>query len=217
MRRFRTTSRQFTATAKWLHWLTAFLLFSIIAYAWQFPFMAPQDRAEGIPVHLSIGVLVLILTLLRLAWRGASPPPALPQSSPGWVRIGSGIGHFGLYALILVQAALGIWMAAVSPLDIRFFNGFNLSDLAPANALALDRLRQMHLVCAVLLTMIIIGHICAAIWHHIILRDDVLVRMLPFGGLWQKLSAPARRLQTRFPSRQFAHWPKRTGLEGRRT
>jgi cytochrome b561 len=209
MRKLRTTTRQFTLTAKWLHWLVAFFMLSVIPVAWSFAFVAPEDRAGAIPVHVSIGLIVVFLTLLRLAWRGVAPPPPIPAGTPGWVERGAKIGHFLLYALILVQGVLGIWMAALSPVDVRFFNLFDLSELAPASKGSVAALRQIHFAVACLLTATIFGHVAGALWHHFLLRDDVLIRMLPFSGLWQRLSAPDRARARRFPSLHFDNWPKR--------
>lgn len=209
MRKMRTISRQFSLTAKWLHWLVAFLMLSVLGAAWSFAFVDPLDRAGAIPVHVSIGLIVVLLTLVRLAWRKASPPPPIPAATPRWMQRGADIGHFLLYALILAQGVLGIFMAALSPVDIRLFNGFNLSELAPASAGSVAGLRQIHFAVACLLTATIFGHIMAALWHHFVLRDDVLIRMLPFGGLWQRLQGPERAREARFPSLQFDNWPKR--------
>lgn len=214
MHPMRSVSRQFTTTAKWLHWLVAFLMLSVLSAAWSFAFTAPADRAEAIPVHVSIGLIMVFLTLLRLAWRSASAPPEVPPATPTWARRGAKIGHFLLYALILVQGVLGIWMAALSPVDIRFFNGFDLSALAPASAGSVAGLRQIHFAVACLLTITLFGHVAGALWHHFVLRDDVLIRMLPFGGLWQRLQEPQRALQSRFPSLNFHNWPKRLRARG---
>lgn len=207
--KMRSYTRQFSATAKWLHWLVAFLLLSIVSVAWRFPFIAPADRAGAIPVHVSIGAIVVVLTLLRLAWRKVSPPPPVPRGTPAWMAIGARFGHRALYGLLIVQGVLGLWLAALSPVDIRIFNGWNLSALAPANSAMLDLLRPLHLLVAIVLTLTIVGHILAALWHHFVVRDDILQRMLPFGGLWQRLVLEERVRNRRFPSRRFANWPKR--------
>jgi cytochrome b561 len=211
MQKLRIYTRQFTVIAKWLHWLIALLMLSVLGAAWNFAFQAPEDRAGAIPVHVSIGLIVVLLTLLRLAWRKAAPPPPIPQTTPGWMQRGAAIGHFLLYALILLQGVLGIWMAALSPVDIRFFNMFNISELAPASAGSVAALRQIHFAVACLLTATIAAHVLAAFWHHFVLRDDVLIRMLPFGGLWQRLAEPDRERTTRFPSQYLDNWPKRLG------
>jgi cytochrome b561 len=205
----RTYTGQFTLTAKWLHWLVAMLMISVLSVAWSFAFVAPEDRAEAIPVHVSIGVIVVLLTLIRLAWRKASPPPPIPPATPGWIQRGASVGHFLLYGLILLQGVLGLWMAALSPVGIRFFNMFNLSELSEASAGSIIALRQVHFAVACLLTATVVAHVAAALWHHFVLRDDVLIRMLPFSGFWQKLNQPERDRAERFPSTQFENWPKR--------
>jgi cytochrome b561 len=144
MQKLRIYTRQFTVTAKWLHWLIALLMLSVLGAAWSFAFQAPEDRAGAIPVHVSIGLIVVLLTLLRLAWRKAARPPPIPQTTPGWMQHGAAVGHFLLYVLILLQGVLGIWMAALSPVDIRFFNMFDISELAPASAGSVAALRQIH-------------------------------------------------------------------------
>lgn len=205
----RLRTQQFSTGAKWLHWLVAFFMLSIIPVALGFAGVAPADRAEAIPVHASIGLLVLFLTLARLGWRAVYPPPAIPEGSPDWVKRGAGVGHFLLYTLILWQGALGIWMASSSTSGIRFFNMFNLAELAPANPGVIEILRPLHLAGAWLLVAVLIGHVGGALWHHLKLRDDVLVRMLPFGGLWQRLTAADYARQWRFPGSQGGNWPKR--------
>lgn len=205
----RLRTRQFSTGAKWLHWLVAVLLMLIVPTAVKFSFVAPVDRADAIPVHASLGLLVMMLTLVRLAWRAVYPPPATPDTTPAWAKRAAGAGHWALYALILWQATLGIWMAASSTSGIRFFNMFNLAELAPANSELIDWLRPLHLAGAWLLVLALVGHVAGALWHHLKLRDDVLVRMLPFGGLWQRLTAHEYAQQWRFPSTHLKNWPKR--------
>jgi cytochrome b561 len=204
----RTRTAQFTTTAKWLHWIVAFFMISIISVALPFTFMDRADRAEAIPVHVSIGVIVVALTLVRLGWRKIAPPPAHPNDSPRWVKSGAKIGHWLLYALILWQGALGLWMAASSPVDIRFFNGFNISALAPASPEMVEMLRPWHRLGGWAFSAVLIGHVLGALWHHYLLKDDVLVRMLPFSGFWQRLSDEGRPADWRMPAQNELEWPK---------
>ena len=204
----RPISAQHCATAKWLHWIVAFLMLSIISVAWSFAFKAPLDRAEAIPTHVSIGLIVVLLTLIRLAWRKVSPLPPTPATAPRWTHNVASTGHWLLYALILFQGMIGIWMAALSPVDIRFFNTWDISALAPDSGGALVYLRRVHFAGASLLVIALAGHVAAALWHHFVLRDDVLIRMLPFSVLWQRVTAPMRGRAWRFPSSNGQNWPK---------
>ncbi len=204
----RTRSAQFTTTAKWLHWIVAFFMVSVLSVALPFTFMDRADRAEAIPVHVSIGIIVVVLTLIRLGWRKVSPPPPHPETSPGWTKSGAKIGHWLLYALILWQGVLGLWLAASSSVDIRFFNSFNISELAPANPELVQMLRPWHRLGAFVFTAVLIGHVAGALWHHLKLKDDVLIRMLPFGGLWQRMSDEGKPADWRTPTKNGFKWPK---------
>ena len=192
---------QYPATAKWLHWLAALLLLSVLSAAWGFAFEDAADRASAIPFHASIG---LALVFLVIAGRAARRTMASPQP----VSAFASFGQAALSALILLQGVLGLWMAALSPIDIRFFNGFDLSALGTADADAIARLRPVHFANACLVTLLLAGHVTVALWHHFVRRDDVLIRMLPFSGLWQRLNAPARAQAWRFPSLTGQNWPR---------
>jgi cytochrome b561 len=188
----RIRTAQFTTGAKWLHWLVAVLLISIISVAIGFSYLDPADRAEALPVHVSLGLIVLALTFFRLGWRAVFPPPEVPPGAPAWTRAGAQAGHFMLYALVLFQGALGILMAAASPVDIRFFNGADISALAPPDPALIATLAPLHLAGAWLFAAVLVGHVLGALWHHLVLRDDVLLRMLPFSGLADRINAEHR-------------------------
>lgn len=207
-RQRRARTSQFTTTAKSLHWIVAFFTFSVLWAALPFSFLDPADRAEAIPAHASVGLIILMLTFVRLGWRAVSPPPAHPKGSPGWSAIGAKVGHWLLFALLLWQATLGLWMAASSPVDIRFFNDFDISALAPANPNLIAIIRPLHYWGAWLFTLVLIGHVLGALWHHFVARDDVLIRMLPFGGLWQRMSDRGQPPAWRMPTRNGFAWPK---------
>lgn len=98
-------------------------------------------------------------------------------------------------------------MASASPVALRFFNGFNVSALAPANLDLIESLRPLHAAGAWLFTALVIGHIIGALYHHVWLRNDVLIRMLPFSGLAQVIADKSRIPAWRTPSAGNANWP----------
>jgi cytochrome b561 len=200
---------QFSASAKWLHWLVVFFMFSLIAEAMVFKWVPPEERATAIPAHVAVGLIILGLTLARLAVRAVMPPPPLPVDSQPWMKLGAHVGHLLLYGIILYMAAIGIVMAAVSPVDIRVFSAFNISAFGPERPEWLPILRQFHFAGAVAFLLVLIGHVCAALWHHFVIRDDILIRMLPFSGLVQRTLAQGKIPAWRFPTSNKVDWHDR--------
>jgi cytochrome b561 len=198
-------NNQFKIGAKWLHWLVAFFMLNTIFEALSFKWTLPEDRALAIPAHVSVGMIVLGLTLVRLAYRGVNPPPHIPSSTPNWMKLGAGIGHFMLYALIFY-----IWMASISPVDIRIFSGFNLSAFGEADKEKLAILRQFHFAGALAFTATLVGHVGAALWHHFFLKDDVLTRMLPFSSFVSRVFDKGKPASWRFPSTNQVDWGRKS-------
>jgi superoxide oxidase len=203
-------SAQFSTAAKWCHWLVVFFLFSVMWEAFQFKWKLPQDRGAAVAVHVSIGVIVLAITLFRLALREVNPPPASPKTTPTWMKLGAKVGHLTLYGLFLGLALLGLWMAAISPVDVRLFSTYNVSALAPANPELLALLRPVHFAGSVLFALTILGHAFFALWHHFLLKDDVLVRMLPLSGFAQRVLAKGKLPAWRFPTTNGVNWGRKS-------
>ena len=73
----------------------------------------PRDW-QVMPVHKSVGLTVLVLTLARIAWRLAHPAPPLPADLQPWERIAANASHFLLYAFMLAMPLTG-WMMVSGP------------------------------------------------------------------------------------------------------
>lgn len=200
---------QFSTAAKWCHWLAVFFLFSLMSEAFGFKWKPAEYRGRAIPVHVAIGLIVLSITFVRLAVRQVLPPPPIPSGLSPFMKSGAKIGHSLLYVVFFYMATIGIMMAAMSPVDIRIFSGLNISALAPANPELLAILRSFHFAGALTFLALIIGHICAALWHHFILKDDVLVRMLPFSGFAQKVLDKGKMPNWRTPSANGVDWHRK--------
>ncbi len=76
--RVRAASARYTGTAQALHWIVVVLMFSVVPLAWvmvNMPQTAP-DRELVYTLHKSVGVTILALAVIRMAWRATHPPPA---------------------------------------------------------------------------------------------------------------------------------------------
>ena len=166
---------------KFFHWLIALLILVQFALGWlAVSWRLSPAKLDLFVWHKSIGVLVLALVLLRLAWRLLAPPaPALPAHMPPWERAAAHASHVLLYVLMLALPLSGWVVQSSSGMPFRIFRQWPLPVIqAPDKALS-DLAALVHLSLGIALATLLVVHIGAALRHHFIQRDEVLRRMLP--------------------------------------
>ena len=136
----------------------------------------------SIPLHKSIGITVLVLTIGRVAWRLTHRPPALPADIAPWER---GVAHatqWALYALLVVMPLSG-WAMSSNPERRRPLNWFGTVDIPylPVSPGGARLGHDAHEILGWLMLALVVLHVAAALRHHFLLRDNVLARMLPGG------------------------------------
>lgn len=183
MAQVRNTAESYGILAQALHWLVAALVFAQLGlglYAAALP--TGIERLRWLSRHKSLGLALLALVLLRLGWRAASAPPALPASMPQWER-GLALATHRLIYLLLVLAPLAGWMqASASGLSVNWFGLFVVPDLVPKSRSLAEIFKLAHLGCVTLLAAFVAGHVAAALRHALVLRDGVARRMMPWTG-----------------------------------
>ena len=189
-------SDRYSGVAMTLHWLIAALLVGNILLAWYFNTLTGLPKIPPIQTHKSIGITVLLLSLVRLAWRLSVPPPPLPPSVEGWSRLAAGAVYV-LFYFVMIGMPLSGWALSSASVIIRFkpillFGAVPwptltfLSHLPPAPMKqAHEAFVAVHGLLAKLAYALIALHIVAALRHLVLLRDGVMGRMVPF------LRAPA--------------------------
>jgi len=164
--------------AQTLHWLTLLLLGLQFGLAWS----APERLASPdvlISLHLSFGVLVLIVALARLAWRMVRPGPALPSDLPEWQRLGSQAVQILLYVLLIALPILGWLWAGERGWEVSLFGFATLPDLVSRGS-SFGRLAgNLHGLLSNVLLVLVGIHVLGALYHAAIRRDGVMQRMLP--------------------------------------
>ncbi len=174
-------SATYTRSAIALHWLVALIIlcsFPVGLYMVELP-LSPQ-KLKIYSWHKWAGVTVFLLALVRVAWRLSHPAPTLPPTMPDWQRRAAQITHVLLYALIVVIPLTGWLMSSAKGFQTVYFGVLAIPDLLGKNKELGDALALVHRVLNYTLAALVVGHVSAAIKHHIVDRDDVLVRMLPF-------------------------------------
>ena len=127
---------------------------------------------------------VLLLTLLRIAWRVTHRVPALPGGLRPWEIWLAGAVWRLFYVLLVLQPLVGWMLYSLSQHKSLFFGLFPIPDLffMPQVADAAgwkDILEGVHGFFAAAFAALIVLHVGAALKHHFVLRDAVLLRMAP--------------------------------------
>lgn len=170
---------RYTRTAIALHWLLALLVIAQIAWGWWMQGIAKMPvgpRVDAFNLHKSMGMLILALMLVRIAWRAGHPPPPLPRM-PRWQHLSARVSHVLLYVALVAQPVIGYLGSAWSGYPVRLF-GFALPAWAGSHPALKDAMSRAHLVVAIVLMAAISLHVAAAL-RHAAARDGVLARMLP--------------------------------------
>ncbi|MEL7537723.1 MAG: cytochrome b/b6 domain-containing protein [Pseudomonadota bacterium] len=127
--------------------------------------------------HKSVGITVLTLALLRLAWRLIAAPPKLPNTMPKWQVAASHISHWSLYILMFALPITGWLMSSAYGFSVSWFNLIQLPDFVEKAPALADRLEDIHEILAKTLFVIAVVHILGALKHAIVDKDGVLARM----------------------------------------
>ncbi|MEM7746009.1 MAG: cytochrome b [Pseudomonadota bacterium] len=168
-----------------LHWSMAGVLLYLLAIGvWGSRVLDDTDpeqlleKFSLIQTHKSWGALLLFLWVLRVAWRALTRPPAV--SSPVARAV-----HLAMYVLMFALPVTGWLMASASPLQDTWglknmvFGVFEMPDpFDPGSESLAETLKLAHGAVAALLSVLVVGHIAAALWHGLIMRDGVLKRMM---------------------------------------
>lgn len=177
----RNNEHRFGALAQSLHWTTVALVVALILVAlYMTGLPLGPDKIRVYNLHKSLGVLVLLLTLLRLFWRWASPPPPLPRDMAAWERQAAKASHFLLYLLLFAQPLAGIIHSWSANFPVVVFGAVTLPNLTGPNPDLKALLEILHAWMGWTLCGVFLAHAAAALRHHFLLKDDVLRRMLPW-------------------------------------
>jgi cytochrome b561 len=176
----RNTSSSWGNLSRAFHWVLGFTIIGMLAYGWWMNHIpARPDRYFYRSIHADIGYVVLLLTVLRLVWRGVNPTPALPDDTMRWQRIAARVSHGALYAITILVAMLG-WAhsGARTPDYSSWFGLFHVPQITSPDKAAAGAYEERHIFFAYVLLALIVLHLAAALWHHFIKRDRVAARMV---------------------------------------
>jgi cytochrome b561 len=170
---------EYGGIAKALHWLTVTLLLAQFLVAWTMPEIHRGTQPERlIKLHLSFGVIILVVVSLRLLWRFGHPVPLIGDNVPLWQYRGAQATHALFYLLLLGLPLMGWANASARGWTIDLFGLATLPRLLPTDSPLGRALGDIHILTSYALLALVGLHLAAALYHRFWLRDRVLSRML---------------------------------------
>ncbi|MFO1186047.1 MAG: cytochrome b [Alphaproteobacteria bacterium] len=179
----RNTKDSWGSLAKVFHWVIAVLVLGMIGfglYVHELP--RGPAKAELLAYHKSTGILILALMSARLLWRLVNPTPVLPPALKGWEKAVAAGTHWLLYGLVFLMPISGYVMTSAANVPFRFFQTFTVPLLVAPDRELFGMAHETHETVWIILAVALALHIGAALRHHLLLKDDVLIRMLPGKG-----------------------------------
>jgi cytochrome b561/polyisoprenoid-binding protein YceI len=180
-----------------LHWIIALaIVLQIVLANWRMSGPLTPASFAVIQLHKSIGITILLLSLVRLAWRLINPPPPEPEGLAGWERVLATAVHWGFYVIMIGMPLTGWLMVSASRIAVPTLlygvipwpNIPGVTHLAPAAKHAWQQVGETgHELLAYGLYVLLALHVAGALKHQLFSNDEpVLSRMAPgsVAGRW---------------------------------
>jgi len=186
------TSDRYGTIAKWLHWSTALLFlgaYCAVYYRHWFTEEKTPENWTALQLHLSFGVTVAVLVVLRIIWRNLN---SVPTQEPGskMAHLAAYLGHYALYAVMILMPLTGYIGTGVnteyfSLFEVEKFESTYLYQLIVTSWMGLDfktfeapiDFFHKEIMGKWIVWMLIVGHAVAAMYHHFIKKDRTLIKM----------------------------------------
>ena len=173
------TIQRYSGIAIAFHWLLAVMIvgsFCFGLYMTSLPFS--PHRLKLYNWHKWAGITILTLSALRLLWRLFHRPPGdLPM--PAWQRQAAHVTHWGLYLLFFAVPLVGWAYSSAAGFPVVVYGVLPLPDFVPVDKALADALKPWHATLAYALAALVLAHVAAALKHHFIDHDGLLLRMVP--------------------------------------
>ena len=178
---WRNDATRYGAVALALHWLAA----ACVALAWGLGTFLDDlpKRIEGkaLFVHMTAGLALLAIVLVRLGWRlgGNPPPPALPGPMSAWSEPLAHAVHWILYALMIAVPVTGIVLTFARGQALPILGLWEIASPWVRDRAFARSVKGVHELLANATLALAVLHVVAALVHHHLWKDDTLRRMLP--------------------------------------
>ena len=170
----------------WIHWITALVVACQVVVGFLFHRFYAEgtpERAEMLAWHKTIGAVILLLALLRLAVRLMNPPPPYPSDFPRWERAAAVWSHRLFYVLLIALPLTGLAAVSGRATDGTVHLLFGLSLPAIPGIPRDNEFEDVHMVLVWITLALLVIHVGAALKNQLASRTAVADRMPPFRAL----------------------------------
>ncbi|MEO6609834.1 MAG: cytochrome b [Aestuariivirga sp.] len=171
------TQARYSNIAILLHWLIAALMIYMLFWGEDLIRGAKDSFAPSI--HASIGISILVLSVIRLVWRLINPPPVQPGDSHGWQAKASEWVHWLFYALMIGIPLTGMADFGRQAARHPEIAGASIFGLFPVPQIPLQALGSLHGISTKLAIGLLILHVLGALKHQFWDKDRLINRMIP--------------------------------------
>jgi cytochrome b561 len=172
---------RYPATARWFHWITVVLVVVLGGLGVWMTSFEPKDEAFKdllYDIHESTGIVLFVIVALRLLRRLGNPPAPLPSRLPRTVRFTARTNHALMYAVLLVQPAVGFLAANAWGFPLTLAGLVPIPSPIGHDETLAAVLSAVHLWAAVLLLGLVALHLGGVAYHGLSRRDGVVRRMI---------------------------------------
>jgi cytochrome b561 len=170
---------QFTVLMRVLHWTMAAMVLTQLGIGVTMV-ASLADYHTIISIHRPLGAAILVLVVLRFVVRQVSPLPPFPPTMSRLERMAAMASEYTLYGLMFVLPLVGWGMLSAARYPIVLFGSVHLPFILPHDAMLYATLRRAHTVLAYLLFLAFLAHFGAILFHTLIVRDGMLLRIVPW-------------------------------------
>jgi cytochrome b561 len=177
---WRNSANRYGSLSIGLHWLMLLLIaavYACIELRGNFP--KGSDIREGLKTwHFMLGLSVLVLVVFRAAVHFVGDVPRIQPDPPKWQSLFAKAMHVALYAFMICMPLLG-WLTLSAEGKVVPFFGVQLPQLVGESKSVADWAKELHETGGTIGYFLIGLHAAAALFHHYVVRDNTLRRMLP--------------------------------------
>jgi cytochrome b561 len=170
---------QFTALMRILHWTMAAMVLTMLGVGLAMV-ASLADYHVLVSIHRPLGVAILILVVVRFVVRRLSRLPPFPATMSRHERRAAAVSEYTMYGLMFVLPLVGWGMLSAARYPIALYGSLHLPFILPHDAMLYAVLRKAHTILAYLFILMFLAHFGAILFHTLIVRDGMLLRMVPW-------------------------------------